>query len=278
MSGPAQLDMTLLPGARALLALHDRELPQRDDLCGAFCGALALRAAGIKERGGEPIDQDAVGIAAGSVVSSVPDPGVLPHGEQGRRDYRLALPFVEEPNLSGTTAAGLVQALQELSDGRLEAIPYRGPWTADTLAGLFDAAATITRPVTLVANLATRHLWGSRAQVSRLLDYLLDGDDDAGPPPDWDVGHFACVIGRVRGPGGRLYGVADTYPSLGSRGLHMQPEQRLAAGLERRDMPAGGMIVVVSAEDASTVRSAAHALGLQEGVWDNGTITREAPR
>jgi hypothetical protein len=278
MPGPAQLDMTLLAGARALLALHDRELPQRDDLCGAFCGALALGAAGIEERDGELVDQDAVGIAAGSIVSSVPDPAVLPHGEQGRRDYRLALPFVERADVSGTTAAGLVQALLQLSDGRLEAIPYAGPWTADTLGGLFDIAAGLTRPVTLVANLATRHLWGSRAGVSRLLDYLLDGDEDAGPPPDWDVGHFACVIGRVRGAGGSLYGVADTYPSLGGRGLHMQPEHRLAAALERRDMPAGGMIVVVLAEDASTVRSGADALGLREGVWDNGTITRERPR
>jgi hypothetical protein len=278
MSRAAQLDMTLLPGARELLAVHDRELPQRDDLCGAFCGALALRAAGIEEREGEPIDQDAVGMAAGSVVSSVPDLSVLPHGEQGRRDYRLALPFVEEADVSGTTASGLVQALNELSGARLSAIPYTGPWTAATLGGLFDVAATLARPVTLVANLATRHLWGSRAGASRLLDYLLDGDEAAGPPPDWDVGHFACVVGRVRGPGGTLYGVADTYPSLGSRGLHMQPEERLAAAIERRDMPAGGMIVVVSAQDALTVRSGAETLGLCEGVWDNGTVTRETLR
>jgi hypothetical protein len=278
MARPAQLDMTLLPGARELLALHDRELPQRDDLCGAFCGALALRAAGIEERDGEPIDQDAVGMAAGSVVSSVPDLSVLPHGEQGRRDYRLALPFVDEADVSGTTAAGLVQALHELSGARLAAIPYTGPWTAATLGGLFDVAATLVRPVTLVANLATRHLWGSQAGVGRLLDHLLDGDEAAGPPPDWDVGHFACVVGRVRGPGGSLYGVADTYPSLGSRGLHMQPEERLAAAIERRDMPAGGMIVVVSAQDAPTVRAGAEALGLCEGVWDNGTVTQETLR
>ena len=48
MAAPSPLETTLLPGARALLAFHARELPQRDDLCGAFCGALALRAAGIE--------------------------------------------------------------------------------------------------------------------------------------------------------------------------------------------------------------------------------------
>ena len=48
MAAGTTLQLTLLPGARELLALHERELPQRDDLCGAFCGALALRAAGVE--------------------------------------------------------------------------------------------------------------------------------------------------------------------------------------------------------------------------------------
>ena len=103
--------LQLLPGARELLALHARELPQRDDLCGAFCGALALRAAGIDAHDGGPLDQDAVALAAGSVVSSVPNPGILPDGETGRRDYRLELPRIDDGHLSGTTAAGVVRAL-----------------------------------------------------------------------------------------------------------------------------------------------------------------------
>ncbi len=181
MAPPAPLEMTLLPGARALLAAHARELPQRDDLCGAFCGALALGAAGLGERGGEPNDQDAVAQAAGSTVSAVADVGHLPHGERGRRDYRLALPFVEDAAVSGTTAAGVVRAVQALSGGALAAVPYSGPWTAETLGGLFDATATSERPVTLIANLATRHLWGGRPRAGQLLDYLYDGAL-AGPP------------------------------------------------------------------------------------------------
>src|ERR1700686_4525979 len=99
--------MTLLPGARALLAVHVRGLPQRDDLCGAFCGALALRAAGIEEHGGEPVDQDAVALAAGSSGSAFHARASMPLGEQGRRDYRLSLPLIGDPAVSGTTAAGL---------------------------------------------------------------------------------------------------------------------------------------------------------------------------
>jgi Family of unknown function (DUF6885) len=275
MAPATALELTLLPGARALLAAHARELPQRDDLCGAFCGALALDAAGLRTRGAEPLDQDAVALAAGTVVSASPDPSSLPAGERSRRDYRLSLPFVHDALLSGTTAAGLVHAIEALSDERLAAIPLRGPWTPGALDGLFALAVRLAHAVTLLANLATRHLWGSAARPEQMLAYLLEGDR-AGPAPDWDVGHFACVVARVRGPGGRLYCLADTYPSLGNHGVHVQPEQNLAAAIERRDKPAGGMIVVVSRDDAPAVRRRAGELGLAEGAWDNGTVTREA--
>ncbi len=265
------LEMTLLPGARALLATHARELPQRDDLCGAFCGALALRAAGVERHQGEPLDQDAVALAAGSVVSRLVDVDNLPRGEGGRRDYRLALPFVADAALSGTTAAGVVAAVEELSGGALAAIPYLGPWTAVTLGGLFEAVAELAHPVTLIANLATRHLWGSHAHAGQLLAYLYDGEL-LGPPPDWEVGHFVCVVGRVRGPRGSLYGVADTYPSLGAGGVHLQPAERLAAALARPEGPAGGLAVVLAAADAPHVRGRAGELGLVEGIWDNGTV------
>jgi hypothetical protein len=277
MDGVAPLELTLLPGARALLLTHASELPQRDDLCGAFCSSLALRAAGIGERGGEPLDQDAVALSAGSVVSRVPDTSALPHGERGRRDYRIAPPLIDDASVAGTTAAGVIQAIGELSDERLSAIPYSGPWTAHALAGLFELVAALVRPVTLIANVATRHLWGAAPSAGQLLDYLLDGVSD-GPPADWDVGHFACVIGRLSGPGGSLYAVADTYPSLGRGGVHLQPEERLAPALARPDMAPGGMIVVVAVEDAAVVRSGAERLGLLEGAWDNGTLLAETPR
>jgi hypothetical protein len=266
--------LTLLPGARELLAFHARELPQRDDLCGAFCGALALRASGIAEHARGPLDQDAVAIAAGSVVARVGDPGILPDGEPGRRDYRLEIPQVEDAAVSGTTAGGVVRALERLGGDRLGVLPYSGPWTAATVGGLFDLVAELERPVSLIANFATRHLWGSHPAPLELLAYLFDGTQD-GPAPDWDVGHFACVVGRVRGPGGDLYAVADTYPTLGSGGVHLQPAERLATALERRDMPAGGVIAVVAVEDAAAVRTGAAALGLDEGIWDNGTVTSE---
>jgi uncharacterized protein DUF6885 len=273
MSGSEQLEMRLLPGALALLRFHAQELPQRDDLCGAFCGALALRAAGIEAHTDAPLDQDAVALAAGSIVSGARDPGTLPHGEPGRRDYRLQIPSIDDPERSGTTAGGLLDALNALAGGALVSIPYAGPWTAATLDGLFDLAAALEHPATLLANLATHHLWGGNATAAQLLGYLLSGDHASGPPPDWDVGHFACVVGCAHGPGGRLYGVADTYPALGNRGVHLQPRERLATAIAREDKPAGGVIAVVAAEDAAVFRAGAAELGLSEGLWDNGTVT-----
>jgi len=269
MTAAGTLRLSLLPGARELLALHERELPQRDDLCGAFCGSLALGAAGIDQHGGEPVDQDAVALAAGSVVAAAH--GSLPHGETGRRDYRLSIPVIDDPDVSGTTAEGVQRAIERLSEGRLVALALAGPWSAGVLEQLFELLAGYERPVTLIANLATHHLWGSRPSVSRLLSYLFDGEQE-GPAPDWKVGHFVVVAGRVQGPAGSLYAIADTYPALGDRGVHLQPRERLAAALERRDMPEGGMLAVVSAEDAERTREATAAMGLREGIWNNGTV------
>ena len=143
-----------------------------------------------------------------------------------------------------------------------------------TLDGLFELVAGLEGPVALIANLATHHLWGGHARLDQLLAHLYEGESD-GPPPDWDVGHFVCVFGRVRGPRGTLYGVADTYPALGHGGVHMQPAERLAAAIDRRDKPAGGVVVVLAANDAARVRAGAHELGLHEGIWDNGTVLAE---
>lgn len=279
MPGSRRLESILLPGTPELLDYHARELPQRDDLCGAFCGALALNAAGLSDSGGQPTDQDTVALAAGSIVSSGRDPASLPGGEGGRRDYRLAIPTIEDPDVSGTTAEGVARAVEALGAGAVRAIPLSGPWDAAALDGLFDAAASLEHPVTLIANLATHHLWGATGggpSPGQLLAYLLDGELD-GPAPDWEVGHFACVVACTDGPAGRLYTVADTYPALGRRGLHLQPRERLASAIARTDKPAGGVLAVVSAQEASTLRERAGALGLAEGLWDNGTVAAAEP-
>jgi hypothetical protein len=273
-AGEPAIVTTLLPGTPELLSLHARVLPQRDDLCGAFCAALALHALGVSGPGGEPLDQDDVALAAGSLVSARPQPQILPHGERGRRDYRLQLPRIDDGERSGTTAAGVVAAVERVSASAALAIPLAGPWDSGTLAATFELARSVPHGAALVANLATHHLWGSHASLEQLLGWLLLGRDE-GPPPDWHVGHFVLIAARSDGPGGSMYALADTYPALGVRGVHMQPEPRLAAAIARPDMPAGGVIAIVTSAAAPAFREGATRLGLREALWDNGTPEAE---
>jgi uncharacterized protein DUF6885 len=264
------LRLTPVTGADRLAELHAAELPQKNELCGAFWATLALRAAGITTAG-EPIDQDAVGQAADSVLSATPSDD-LPPGEAGRTDYRLSFPTVEDSALSGTSVAGLVRAVDSLSSGSLAVLPVAGPWTPESVAAVVDAAATCKRPCTPIANLATRHLWGSRTSVTTLLGYLISGDPDLGPEPDWDVGHFVGLLGAVRGPRGTLVIVADTYRSLGWDGIHLQPLPRMADALARKGSGRpSGVLLVASSDDAPEIEQHVRAAGLDIGLWDNGT-------
>ncbi len=277
MARVAPLESVLLPGARALLERHARELPQRDDLCGAFCGALALNAAGLEQTAaGEPLDQDAVALAAGSIVSLARDRG---HAARGR-DRAQGLP-PRDPHDRGPRDLRHDRRRRRAGDRRA----LRGRGRGARLRGTVDggAPARVLRRRRRAASARSRSSptsppitcgAGARRRP-QLLGYLYDGELD-GPPPDWDVGHFACIVARTEGPGGRLYAVADTYPALGDHGVHLQPEERLAAAIARPDKPAGGVIAAVASEDAAALREAAAALGLEERLWDNGTIAGQA--
>jgi hypothetical protein len=266
-TAPTELDVVLVRGAARFLVLHAAELPQKDELCGAFCALLALRAA---EVGDGALDQDDVAAVAGTRVTRGGDVESLPLGEPGRRDYRLALREVGDPSRSGTTVAGLVRAVREFGDGAVTPVPLHGLWTEPTLTGLIGVAARAGRPMTLIANVATDRLWGSRCPPDSWVRYLATGTID-GPPADWDVGHFVCVLGAIRGAAGTLVIVADTYPSLGWRGIHLQPVERVVTALQRPGRPPGGMLVVAGERDLPAVRAEAQRAGLSEGVWDNGT-------
>ena len=104
---PAEtLTVTLLPGAREILAQHQQEMPQKNELCGAFWVTLALRALD-----GRDLEQDHVGRAAGSLLSVVQTSDSLPPGEPGRDDYVLDLPRTDDPDVdSGTASEGLMVA------------------------------------------------------------------------------------------------------------------------------------------------------------------------
>lgn len=264
-------NFTPIPGAERLVALHAAELPQKDELCGAFWATLALRHAGVVLDGG-PLDQDAVARVAGSLLSRNDHGDGLPYGHPGRTDYRLALPTIESSDESGTSAAGVNRALHALGGERVAAVPVAGPWTPAAVRAVLDSAEGCREPCTVIANVATGHFWGSHSEPAGALEYLISGNADAGAPSEWDVGHFVGILGRITGPKGTLIVVADTYETLGWRSIHLQPIERMAHALARTgsDKPSG-MIVVCRPSDGPGVESAIRAAGLELGLWDNGT-------
>ena len=261
----------LLPGAAELARLHAAELPQKDELCGAFNTLLALRLAGITTADGQQLDQDEVGVAAGSALGPAGYDEELPPHEKGRKDYRLEHPRVAA-EVAGTNAGGLVRAVDELSRGSRVAIPTSGPWTAASVLVLLEMVrgrarrgARAERRHPLPVGLAAP---GGGARHA----YLETGDDGVGPAPDWAVGHFVGCLGTLRGARGTLAIITDTYEMLGLHGVHLQPVERLAAALQRKGMSPGGALVIVPAERRPPVSQALVAEGLELGIWDNGSV------
>jgi hypothetical protein len=241
----------------ALLAAQQADLPQCDELCGAFWAAAALRSVGIDAT------QEAAAEAAGSVLAPPDAPSSLPPGERGRAP-RSALPVAAADEPAGTSAHGVARAVEQLSGGRIVAVPATGDWTASRLLGLLGR---LEDPIAVIANVDTGELWDPAVGDDDVERYLASGHDD-GPDSPWRVGHFVA-IGPSRG-GGRLLVVADSYPS---RAMYLQPVDRVVAALRREDSEhaPGGLLVVTDAPRAETVRVQIEAVGLEPVLWDNGS-------
>lgn len=246
------IDIQLLGSAERTAELHAATLPQKDNLCGGFIGSVALGAFGID------VDQDEVAAAAGAILPSGGDPaGWLPPGGTPRDDYRLEFTRSDDEAITGISAPGLARALEALGGEALDVTPIAGPFTAASVYELIDLAAAAD--AALVTNLSTAPLWGSRPTAAQLAGFLATGAGQ-GPPADWAVGHFVLLAGLLRGPGGTLVIVRDTYGSLGLDGHHVQPPGRVARGLEGR-----GILFVCPA--GRTPPLDAYDISM----WDNGT-------
>lgn len=258
-----------MPEPQALADLHREEMPQKDQLCGAFWGALALAAAGHRA------DQDEVALRAGTTLAAGDPSEWLPPGAPPRTDYRLEIPMAEDEPSSGTSAPGVARAVEELSGGALAVVPVAGPWSAETVILLVEVVASLFASgeapgCTLVANGRTGPLWGSRPGPSLLLDHLA-GRAVEPPPADWDCGHFLGIAGSVAGPGGSLVILRDTYRQLGWDGHHLQPADRVAAALRRGDGKGGGVLCVCGADRAEALGERLGEAGFGLGLWDNGS-------
>ena len=74
MTGPITARGDVIPGPGNFAVLHEREMPQKDQLCGAFWGALTLSAAGHRT------NQEEVALLAGTTLAEGDPAEWLPPG------------------------------------------------------------------------------------------------------------------------------------------------------------------------------------------------------
>jgi hypothetical protein len=187
----------------------------------------------------------------------------VPPGAPNLNDYRYDLPVVPAER-AGTSPEALAGAIETAAGGALRAIPLKTRWDVEQVVGLVSVAGELG--ARLIANLRTGPLWGTRPPLESVLAELA-GETVAGPPSEWDVGHYCEPAALVRGRGGTLVVVRDSYPGFGWEGVHLQPPRALAAALRRGDGREGGVLCVLAAEAAGEV----DGLGFEIGFWDNGT-------
>lgn len=254
--------------ARRVLASQARERQQKDEFCGPFWVVAAVAALT-----GRVLTQDDAAVAAGTLLTAGGGRAEdLPPGAASRADYLRQIPTTEDTQLAGTSPQGIARAISELSGSEVTAVPLCGQWTAsmlNALAGLVldgdDAVA--------ILNVATRYLWHSHPGLPDVLGYL-DGADVRPAASEWRVGHYVAITGSLTGSQRQLLLCADTYPSLGTQGVHVQPAERLAAALNRDGAEtSGGVIVAVAADRAAGIQEWAANQGLAFGYWDNGAPT-----
>jgi hypothetical protein len=262
--GPLAGTVGILPGPPDFALLHERAMPQKDQLCGPFWGSLALSAAG------HATSQEEIALRAGTTLAEGDPAGWLPPGASPREDYEATIPVATDEATAGTSAKGVARAIEELSKGALTVVPVAGPWTAQTVVSLVEIAAAEAPECALIANLRTGRLWGSRPPARLLLDYLLGRPVEA-PAPDWDCGHFLMIAACMGGPGGALVVLRDTYPQLGWDGYHLQPAAAVAAALERGDGHEGGVLCACEASAAGALSGRLGEAGLWVRHWDNGS-------
>jgi hypothetical protein len=268
VTGPLAGEAEVVPGPRDFVLLHERAMPQKDQLCGPFWGALTLSAAG------HAASQEEVALRAGTALAEGDPAGWLPPGAAPRTDYAATIPVAPNEASAGTSAKGVARGIEELSGGTLAVVPVAGPWSAASVVSLVESTAARAPECALIANLRTGRLWGSRPPVRLLLDYLL-GRPVVAPPPDWDCGHFLTIAACVGGPGGALVVLRDTYPQLGWGGYHLQPAGAVAAALERGDGLEGGVLCACDAPAAEALAGRLQEVGFELRHWDNGSPDRD---
>lgn len=260
-----QFSIQLLSGVVKIVEAHRAAGQQHDNLCGTYWAAIFLRSCGFN------YTSEQVAQHAGTVLPLADSGSCIPNGAISRQDYHAPLPTTNQIEQAGTSVIGLMQAIEQLSQGDYCLIPIQAQWSVAQVEKII--ALCENNPdwnAVPLCNLRTDFLWGAQLPLAQAIAYLA-GDWITPPAADWGVGHFLVLAGTVKGKERTLILVCDTYPMLGWQGYHLQSVAAIAQALNRGDDYQGGVLLFAAAQNKAAIAQELRARGFVIEPWDNGS-------
>ncbi|MEO0534371.1 MAG: hypothetical protein AAF215_10980 [Cyanobacteria bacterium P01_A01_bin.123] len=266
-----QLNLTLFPYLEPLLHVHEQDNQQPDNLCGPYWISLLLQAYGNLS-----VSAVEVALKASTILPSHGDPAdwIPPSATSHLGPGYDRIPTVSDIAACGTSITGLIQATEQLSQGRFCLLPLQSNTWIGALTAVWHLCHTHPEwQVVPLLNPHTSYFLGSTLTPRQLFNNL-ESSAIASPPPNWSVGHFALLIGQLQGNANSLYALLDTYPHFGWNGIHLQPPNALVQSLQRPNQDTqGGIALFVASELRSRLEPLLENHTLKIKPWDNGTPT-----
>ena len=290
------LSVALSPGFPSIHEAYRTLRDQKDMVCGAYALTYLLQAYGVREHDSNPLTVDHVAALAGTgleehnsarqelVEQRIENSEIPPERAAEWHLHEYFTEPLETVAEGGTSPCGLVRACHRASDGLVTAVPVPATIDGDVqltraiFGELLERIVSGSLPGQLICNYNLRHTLAPASLLGHkysLVALLTQWDDsEYFRRLDWDVGHFTSVAGRIErdGSGEQYLLIRDSYKSFGWDGYHLQPESAIHTGIVRaNDSRDGGVILVVPTADLEAVETGLADLGLEEGVWDNGS-------
>lgn len=296
LSDAMGLDVRVSPGFPEIHEAYRTLRDQKDMVCGPYTLTYLCRGFGIQEYAGGPLTVDHVAKEAGtaleqrhserdrSIKTQIDRGEITPDQAKVRYMHDYFDVDLQQAPEGGTSAKGLVEACKTVSHGDLTAIPIPSEGdggvqlSTERFEQLLDAMLSGGLPFQMVFNyhlgeiLAPASLLGHKYNLVSLLTQW--DDPEYFRRLDWNVGHFTTLAGRIEREGSdvRYLLIRDSYKTLGWNGYHLQPESYILKGLLREDdHREGGILLVGPTSMRDEAMNLLESLGLETGIWDNGS-------
>lgn len=289
-------EIVLVDAADDMAAKFDSLPDQRPTTCGAYGLSYLLEPLGYASHDGQDLSsEDYLAHLAAVIVEDYevkPSQEIWERIERGELSeqealqrhgdvwYRFPVRNSSDPDVVGTSPMGIARALDIATDGELVSLPIPSRRADGEVQFTLERWDTLLE--LLAANIST---WRWHVIFNYQMMEALKPDDpaytienlrrsdpaEAIPLDDWDAGHFIGMAGLWRRAGAWWLLLLDTFKQRGFDGYQPQPGELIRRGLIRADGRGGGILLLVPRKHFAEARAASEALGLDIGMWDNGS-------